>query len=67
MKSYLYFLFSLFFSFMTFIDSKAQVSSEKNPSGNLNPEDYLEKVLLVRDPMVADNPLRTGLNPIENI
>ena len=67
MKSYLYFLFSLFLPFMTFIDSKAQVGSEKNPSGNLNPEDYLEKVLLVRDPMVVDNPLRTGLNPIENI
>ena len=67
MKSYLYFLFSLLLSFMTLIDTKAQVGSEKNPSGNLNPEDYLEKVLLVRDPIVVDNPLRTGLNPIENI
>ena len=67
MKSYLYFPFSLFFFFITLIDTKAQVGSEKNPSGNLDAEDYLEKVLLVRDPMVVDNPLRTGLNPIENV
>jgi hypothetical protein len=63
MKSYLYFLFSLFLPFMTFIDSKAQVGSEKNPSGNLNPEDYLEKVLLVRDPMVGRQPFAYRIEP----
>lgn len=52
---------------MTLIDTRAQVGSEKNPSGTLDVQDYLEKVLLVRDPMVVDNPLRTGLNPIENV
>ena len=37
-------------------------------SGNgLSQEDYFEKVLLIRDPLVVDNPLRTGLNPIKKI
>ena len=58
-----------FIAFYLFHNHNTLVASEFDlSSGNgLSQEDYFEKVLLIRDPLVVDNPLRTGLNPIKKI
>ena len=58
-----------FIAFYLFHNHNTLAASEFDlSSGNgLSQEDYFEKVLLIRDPLVVDNPLRTGLNPIKKI